>query len=177
VKTQLGILGLVIATSLGSFGCAGELDDSAEGAVDSVEAAEVGVGGEFTIFADALRAAGGVAGQVESSAFGHTTTSDLSIRRAPANKNWGAIAHVDRCSENQGGARYRNDPNAGSTAQNEIWLDVRTDAHGRGTGHSVVNFVVRPQGAKSLVLYQNPAASGNVGARIACIDFPWDQAD
>ncbi len=138
--------------------------------------AEVGVGGSFTIFDATLRKAGGVQGQVESSAFGNTTTSSIWLVKAPPNKNWGAIAHVDACRKNQGGARYRHDANAGSSASNEIWLDVRTDARGRGNGQSTVNFVVRPRGARSLVLYQNPAASGNVGARIACLDFPWDQA-
>ena len=138
--------------------------------------AEVGVGGRFTIFDAGLRKAGGVEGQLESSAFGTRTTSDLFLRKAPPNKNWGAIAHVDACSRNQGGARYRNDANAGSSARNEIWLDVRTDGRGQGSARSVVDFVVRPRGARSLVLYQNPASSGNVGARIACLDFPWDQA-
>jgi Cu-Zn family superoxide dismutase len=147
-----------------------------EGGIESVTQAEVGVGGKFIIFDPGLGKAGGVEGQLESSAFGGRTTSDLFIRKAPPNKNWGAIAHVDPCNINQGGARYRNNPQGGSNPQNEIWLDIKTNNKGQGSSRSVVNFVVRPDGANSLVLYQNPAASGNVGNRIACLNFPWDQA-
>ena len=189
MKTKFGMFGIIMAVSLSAMGCMGaeegeleltdeELAEMAEAEeVDSIEQLEVGVGGKFIIFDEGLKAAGGVTGQLESSAFGNKTDSDLFISKAPKNKKWGAIAHVDRCSKNQGGARYRNNPNGGSNAQNEIWLDINTNGQGKGTSvHSRVNFRVRPNGARSLVLYQNPAASGNVGKRIACLDFPWDQA-
>jgi superoxide dismutase, Cu-Zn family len=178
MKTN-GIMSMacVMGSALLAGACEMPLEPGEEGNIETVVQAEVGVGGKFIIFDPNLGKAGGVVGQLQSSAFGGVTTSDLFLSKAPPNKNWGAIAHVDGCNVNQGGARYRNDPQGGSNAANEIWLDVKTNNKGQGSSRSVVKFVVRTDGAKSLVLYQNPAASGNVGARIACLDFPWDHAE
>ncbi|WP_437683916.1 hypothetical protein [Sorangium sp. So ce131] len=176
MKAQLRGFGVTLAIGLSAIGCVGAPLDLDEEETGEVQQAEVGLFGNFTIFDANLARAGGVFGGVLADAFGGRTTAELDIRRAPPNKRWGAIAHVDSCRVNQGGARYRNNPAAGSSATNEIWLDVEIDASGRGTSRTVVNFVVPPNGAKSLVLYQNPAASGNVGNRIACINFPWGDA-
>jgi Cu-Zn family superoxide dismutase len=54
--------------------------------------------------------------------------------------------------------------------QNEIWLDVHTDANGSGTSRATVPFVFTDRGPGSIVVVDAQQTSlGNGGAPVACL--------
>jgi superoxide dismutase, Cu-Zn family len=111
------------------------------------------------------------------------------------NRGYAVHANVNACSPNPAaeGPRYQNrvDPAVNPTSitgetstnpeyansQNEVWLDVHTDAAGSGTSRTTVPFVFTDRGPGSIVVDdamqtapgQDQAGKG--GARIACLSL------
>ena len=55
-------------------------------------------------------------------------------------------------------------------AQREVWLDVTSDANGRGVATTTVPWAFTPGSAGSVVIHALPtnALTGAAGARLAC---------
>jgi Cu-Zn family superoxide dismutase len=114
----------------------------------------------------------------------------LHVKGMTPNTEYGAHAHVSPCglTAAAAGPHFQNvvDPAATSTKpsvnpfyanpQNEIWLDLTTNAAGNGLARTVVpwqfNADRRPQ---SVIIHTQhtstePGTSGTAGARLACIN-------
>src|SRR5436190_12412711 len=84
-----------------------------------------------------------------------TTIVTLQVRGLPANREFGAHAHVLGCANNKAGGHYQNVrvpigvPNDSTYAneQNEIWLDFATNAAGNGSATTTVAWTFRIDGA------------------------------
>ncbi|MGH3768210.1 MAG: hypothetical protein ACRDS0_32185 [Pseudonocardiaceae bacterium] len=121
---------------------------------------------------------------------GETTIADLTVSGLVPNRSYSVVAHVNTCGGVPGGEgpRFQDhiDPAAAasgkpstnpeySSATNEIWLDVHTDASGSGTSHATVPFVFTDRGPGSLVVHdqaETTATSGQGGQtsdRVACL--------
>lgn len=87
---------------------------------------------------------------------------------------YGAHAHVANCSAGQAGGHYRNDPDAGASASNELWLDFATSATGDGAADVTSSFLVRTGQAKAVVIHDHTTDGlGAAGAKLVCVDVPF----
>jgi superoxide dismutase, Cu-Zn family len=113
------------------------------------------------------------------------TTVTLAVRGLLPNRTYGAHVHADACGPdaNDAGPHFQNavdpvqpsvDP-AYANPQNEIWLDIETDADGAGSATSSVSWAFpddrRPG---SIVLHADPTAdgpgvAGQAGGRVGCV--------
>jgi Cu-Zn family superoxide dismutase len=119
---------------------------------------------------------------------GKSTTAEFTVSGLLPNRGYAAQAHVNTCGGSPGGVgpNYQNriDPAVSPTAvggapssdpqyanpQNEIWLDVRTDANGSGTSRTTVPFVFTDRGPGSIVVGDAQQTSpGMDGAPVACL--------
>jgi Cu-Zn family superoxide dismutase len=88
-----------------------------------------------------------------------------------ANRPYGAHVHVAKCNQMQAGGHYRNDPDAGASATNELWLDFTTNAAGMGTADHTAGWLVRPGAANAVVIHANSTdAMGVAGSKLVCVD-------
>ncbi|MFJ8912281.1 superoxide dismutase [Amycolatopsis sp. NPDC102389] len=117
-----------------------------------------------------------------SKAFG-TSTAVLVTGLLP-NREYGAHAHTKPCGAtgDLAGPHYQNvedpvkpsvDP-AYANPRNEIWLDLTTDATGRGVAVSKVDWTFGDRRAHSIVIHEththtDPGHAGTAGARLACV--------
>ncbi len=105
------------------------------------------------------------------------------------NRDYAVYAHTKVCgaTPDAAGPRFQNRIDPAATPQapssnpeyanpnNEIRLDVRTDATGTGTSHTIVPFIVTSRIPRSIVVYKpmqtstGPGRAGEAGARIACL--------
>jgi hypothetical protein len=91
-----------------------------------------------------------------------------------ANRAYGAHVHVNACDVMQAGGHYKNDPDAGASATNELWLDFTTDATGHGTADKTADWTVRTGQAKAVVIHANMTdAMGAAGAKLVCVGTPF----
>jgi Cu-Zn family superoxide dismutase len=66
--------------------------------------------------------------------------------------------------------------------RNEIWLDLRTDGDGYAEVTAGVPFVFSGRAPASVVIHQSeatatgPGEAGSAGARVACLNVPFEQA-
>jgi len=120
---------------------------------------------------------------------GTSTNVEATVSGLVPNRSYAVRGHQNACSDdpNFAGSSYQNriDPAATSrkpstnpeyaNPNNEIWLDVRTDAAGSGTSSVTVPFVFTDRGPGSVMLHEGqetatgPAQAGEAGARIACL--------
>jgi Cu-Zn family superoxide dismutase len=119
---------------------------------------------------------------------GKSTTAEFTVSGLLPNRGYAAQAHVNTCGGSPGGVgpNYQNriDPAVNPTAvgvapsadpqyanpQNEIWLDLRTDANGSGTSRTTVPFVFTDRGPGSIVVGDAQQTSpGKDGAPVACL--------
>lgn len=117
------------------------------------------------------------------------TTITLDATGLPPNRDFGVHVHTQPCgpSPADSGPHYQNtvDPAATPQApssdpayanpQNEIWLDITTDASGSAQASTTVNWEFRPGEAKSVVVHDQHTQTGTgqagmAGDRLACID-------
>ncbi|MFJ4105021.1 superoxide dismutase [Amycolatopsis japonica] len=117
-----------------------------------------------------------------SKAFG-TSTAILVTGLLP-NREYGAHAHTKPCGAtgDLAGPHYQNvedpvkpsvDP-AYANPRNEIWLDLTSDATGRGVAVSKVDWTFTDRRANSIVIHEththtDPGHAGTAGARLACV--------
>jgi superoxide dismutase, Cu-Zn family len=106
--------------------------------------------------------------------------AELTVFGLLPNRSYAAYAYTKACgaTADAAGRRFQNhlDPaasaQAGSTnpenanPENEIWLDVRTDAAGAGNSRARVPFALSDRTPGSLVVDD---AEGNAGVRVACL--------
>jgi hypothetical protein len=95
----------------------------------------------------------------------------LSVKGLPANKTFGAHLHATSCADNKGSGHYQHDGTA-VNADNEVWLDITTDASGKGRVIERKPYAVAAEKAKSVVVHANPTdpTTGKAGDKLACVD-------
>lgn len=113
------------------------------------------------------------------------TTVMLAVRGLVPERRYGAHAHTEPCGPTgaDAGPHFQNevdpvqpsvDP-AFANPQNEIWLDLTTDASGAGSATATVQWSFdQDRRAKSVVIHametaSGPGEAGQAGARAACI--------
>lgn len=113
------------------------------------------------------------------------TTVMLAVRGLVPERRYGAHAHTEPCGPTgaDAGPHFQNevdpvqpsvDP-AFANPQNEIWLDLTTDASGAGSATATVQWGFdQDRRAKSVVIHametaSGPGEAGQAGARAACI--------
>lgn len=113
----------------------------------------------------------------------------LRVRGLLPNTEYGAHAHVNVCGPTgaDAGPHFQHvvDPVSPSTnpeyanAENEIWLDLTTDAQGRGLAEAEVDWQFSPdRRAKSVIIHEEHTHTGQhdagtAGARLACLTVPF----
>jgi Cu-Zn family superoxide dismutase len=124
---------------------------------------------------------------------GESTNAEFTVSGLLPNRGYAVQANVNSCGGFPGaeGPHYQNridpavTPAATGTApsadpeyanpNNEIWLDVRTDATGAGSSRTTVPFVFTDRGPGSIVVGDamqtgtGPGQAGKGGAPIACL--------
>lgn len=120
---------------------------------------------------------------------GESTTVELTVAGMVPNRSYAVHAHTTACNVNpeSAGPHYQDrvDPAATRQApstnpeyanpQNEIWLELRTDASGAGTAQTTVPFVFTGRGPGSIVIHEKgetataPGQAGQAGGRVACL--------
>ncbi|WP_420750478.1 superoxide dismutase family protein [Rhodococcus sp. O3] len=117
------------------------------------------------------------------------TTVTLSATGLAPNRDFGVHVHTRPCGPqpSDSGPHYQNTPDPAATPetpstdpayanpQNEVWLDITTDANGDAQASSTVDWTFRDDGANSVVIHAQhtmtaPGEAGNAGDRLACID-------
>lgn len=120
---------------------------------------------------------------------GLSTNAELTVNGLLPNRGYAVHAHTNACGDNPDsvGPHYQNriDPAATSQApstspeyanpNNEVWLDVRTDAVGSGMSRVTVPFVFTDRGPGAIVVHEaeetptGPGEAGRSGAPVACL--------
>lgn len=127
----------------------------------------------------------GAQGSVASTSTNGRTTVSLDVTGLLPNRSYGAHAHTQPCGATgaEAGPHFQSRPDpvqpsvdpAYANPQNEIWLDLTTDASGAGSARTTVPWTSsgdrRPQ---SVVIHAMPTATdtghaGTAGARAACV--------
>jgi Cu-Zn family superoxide dismutase len=110
------------------------------------------------------------------------TIVTLQVRGLPANREFGAHAHVLACNNNKAGGHYQNVPAApsGNTSdfanpQNEIWLDFTTNSAGNGSAQTTVAWTFRTDGANAVIIHDHHTTdtdpgAGTAGSKLACLN-------
>jgi Cu-Zn family superoxide dismutase len=141
--------------------------------------------GPLTVYSAAVPA--GASAQVKAvyDSAGDTIVT-LHVRGLEPRTAYGAHAHVNACGLDgaAAGPHFQNvvdpvtpsvDP-AYANPANEIWLDLTTNAAGKGVAHTKVSWQFSPdRRARSVVLHEQhtaeaPGSAGTAGARLACLD-------
>jgi superoxide dismutase, Cu-Zn family len=133
---------------------------------------------------------------VEADGSGDSTEVRLEVEGLLPNRGYAAHAHARPCgpSGDAAGPHFQNraDPAAApgrpstdpayANPQNEIWLDLRTDAEGDGAASAVVPFGFTDRAPASVVIHAAeatataPSEAGSAGGRVACLNVPFDRA-
>lgn len=164
--------------------------DAQAGSFEGTLAQPGGQGSAFT-YNPALAPAGAkVKATVEGSE--QSTVVDFEVTGLQPNRGYAVHAHVNACGPtgDAAGPHFQNkqDPAASpespsvdpayANPQNEIWLDLRTDAQGAGQASANVPFgITGEQAPKSIVIHEesntNTAAgqAGKAGGRAACLNI------
>ena len=111
--------------------------------------------------------------QVHAWTRGDSTTVRLMVNGLPPGRTFGAHVHTGTCSADPAtsGGHYQH-PTAAAVplAQREVWLDVTSDAQGRGVATTTVPWSFAAGTAGSVVIHALPTnpQTGVAGARLAC---------
>jgi Cu-Zn family superoxide dismutase len=120
---------------------------------------------------------------------GESTNVEFTASGLLPNRGYAVHADVNSCGgfPTAEGPAYQNRIDPAATARapstnpeyanpnNEIWLDLRTDATGSGTSRTTVPFVFTDRGPGSIVVYEamqtatGPGQAGEAGAPVACL--------
>lgn len=96
-----------------------------------------------------------------------TTEGFIAVQGARPNQVYPVHLHAYSCAVDVGGGHYKIDPAVpGPVPDNELWLDIRTDANGNGVQIGTLPVLARPE-ATAYVIHD----AAEDGARIACIDL------
>ena len=110
------------------------------------------------------------------------TIVTLVVDGMPAGRTFGAHVHKSACGATDpaaSGGHYQHIPGTVSIDE-EIWLDVTTDANGHAETTAVVDWqfekdLDHPEGANAVVIHRDPtnATTGAAGPRLACLTVPF----
>jgi Cu-Zn family superoxide dismutase len=121
---------------------------------------------------------------VQARTGGGNTMVRLAVQGLLPDRTYGAHAHTKPCGPMGDAAgphfQHEPDPNQPSTdpafanPQNEVWLDLTTDASGAAMVESNVAFEFTEQRPGSVVIHESgtssePGKAGTAGPRIACV--------
>ncbi|MGH3872363.1 MAG: superoxide dismutase [Pseudonocardiaceae bacterium] len=121
---------------------------------------------------------------------GETTNVELTVNGLQPNRGYAVHAHTNACNNPDSvGPHYQNSLDPAATllapsvnpeyvnSNNEVWLDVRTDAGGSGVTRVTVPFVFTDRGPGSIVVHEaeQTDAAGKAGAPIACLTLAADR--
>lgn len=135
---------------------------------------------------DAVPTGGGIS--VEEYVDGDRTAVRLSVSGLRPDREYGAHVHTGRCGSlpEDAGPHYQDRPDpvqpsadpAYANPDNEVWLDLTTDARGAGSSFATQNWRFRAGEARSVVLHDEhtatgPEHAGQAGARLACVTVPF----
>ncbi|RZT83659.1 Cu-Zn family superoxide dismutase [Pseudonocardia sediminis] len=177
------LLGAVVAGSAS----AAPQQDQQDGPTRSYQvSATFSASGRPAVTYDPARVPVGANVSVAAQSENGTTITTLQVRGLRPNTVYGAHAHVANCgvTGDVAGPHFQFRPDlvqpsvdpAFANAQNEIWLDLTTDAEGAGRAQSTVAWVFpADRRAKSVVLHDMatmtaPGKAGTAGGRSACVD-------
>lgn len=160
-------------TMVALAGCAAE--EATEPTASSAEEIGFAQSGAWMVFP--LTTGPNPAAEIEGSVRGFVspeidrTMLMLSVKGLPANKTFGAHLHAASCADNKGGGHYQHSGTA-VNEENEVWLDLSTDASGRARVLARKEYAVAAAKAKSVVVHANPTdpATGKAGDKLACVD-------
>ncbi|GGQ83101.1 hypothetical protein GCM10010166_61670 [Couchioplanes caeruleus subsp. azureus] len=142
-----------------------------------------GAGGAYSY--DAARVPSGAHVAVWSVSGPKRTRTLLFVQGLKPGQTYGAHLHANACgaSPAAAGPHYQQVPDpvqpstdpAFANPENEVWLDVHTDAAGNGISRSFNKWVFRTP-PRSLVLHAEhthtePGKAGTAGARLACLNL------
>ena len=132
---------------------------------------------------------------VTAGAAADRTTVRLQVIGLLPNRGYAAHVHQLPCGPTGAAAgphhQHQVDPAAGpekpssdpafANPDNEIWLDLRTDASGNGEVRTEVPFALGDRRPASVILHEaeqtatEPGEAGTAGARVACLNVPFAQ--
>ncbi|MBK1784865.1 superoxide dismutase family protein [Prauserella cavernicola] len=113
------------------------------------------------------------------------TTTKLGVTGLVPDRHYGAHVHTKPCGASGTDAgphfQHEQDPVSPSTdpayanPDNEVWLDLHTDARGNGFAVSHVDWSYSERRPASVVLHEHhtatePGEAGDAGARLACVN-------
>lgn len=154
---------------------AGTLVDAAQGGgAVSYDPAQAPIGAELTV--------GVEAGDEQ-------TTVELEVAGLLPDRGYAAHLHTQLCGATgaDAGPHFQQEVDPAATPEapsadpafanpeNEIWLDVETDADGAGTSAAEVPFAFGGEGPRSLIIHAEeatatgPGEAGSAGDRVACM--------
>lgn len=164
------------ALGLGLAGCATDAGDGDEElAADSAEELAFAGSGRWTVFPlttgpnPAAKIRGDVSGFVSPEI--RRTILRLAVSGLPPSRTFGAHLHATPCAQEKGGGHYQHTGNTVS-AENEVWLDFRTNAAGVANVVARKPWAVETSRARSVVVHAmaTDAATGKAGDKLACVD-------
>ncbi|WP_214371376.1 superoxide dismutase family protein [Pseudonocardia sp. H11422] len=128
----------------------------------------------------------GATATITSESGGGTSTVTLELTGLVPNRHYGAHAHTKACgaAAADSGPHFQHEKDpvtpsvdpAYANPQNEIWLDFETDAEGKATTTSTVNWDFTDEShPQSVVVHSNhtstePGKAGTAGDRAACVN-------
>ncbi|MHA6631235.1 superoxide dismutase family protein [Pseudonocardia sichuanensis] len=132
---------------------------------------------------------------VEAGASDGATRVRLEVEGLLPDRGYAAHAHARPCGPtgDAAGPHFQNEVDPAATPeqpstdpayanpQNEIWLDLRTDAEGDGEASTEVPFVFSDRAPASVVIHEAETTAtaageaGSAGGRLACLNVPFDQ--
>ncbi|MGI9002066.1 MAG: superoxide dismutase family protein [Pseudonocardia sp.] len=186
----IGLIGVLALAGCGTGGSSPSLTPSS--ASPSSGTRNVQVNATFTTKPDATAVTydeglvpAGSHGAVSSQSGEGSTTVTLAVRDLEPDRRYGAHVHTQPCGAegSDAGPHYQNvvDPVQPSVdpqfanPENEIWLDLATDATGAASTKTTVAWeFAADRRAQSVVIHAEPTATGAgeagiAGARLACI--------
>ncbi len=112
------------------------------------------------------------------------TTVELKVSGLLPDTKYGSHVHTKPCGAKpaDSGPHYQNEKDPVSPSvdpkfanpDNEIWLDLTTDAFGNALATATVNWVFHDRRPRAVVLHEThthtaPGQAGSAGARLACV--------
>jgi superoxide dismutase, Cu-Zn family len=127
----------------------------------------------------------GAKGAVSAKAEGDSTTVRFAVRGLLPDRVYGAHAHTQPCGADgdAAGPHFQHEPDPAQPStdprfanpDNEVWLDLRTDARGAAGVETVVPWRFAERRARSVVVHAEPTRTGPgeagvAGPRVACVN-------
>ena len=154
----------------------------------SAAAERVRAEGPWVSYDSSLVPAGATARVQEVATASGSTVVTLQVRGLLPDHEYGAHAHVSACGSTgaAAGPHYQDvvaptghatDP-AYANPDNEVWLDLATDADGNGSAQALVRWQFRSGGANSVILHAHATSTesgtaGTAGPRLGCLTVPF----